>query len=132
MVKLTDGACGGTKQKPELFAGDEELLRFCNERYLISDPVIVVWVTEYKPNFSIENSRHYSNLDNDTIRAFTKEQLTSLFFPMGFINNDWNFVLLGSKKRYDVIGQGMPEHLIRGWLMGRDILYNSNDITSLR
>lgn len=105
--------------KSELIAGEEALESFCIKFFTISDPIIVVWLTDIKPTLSQDKSASIDIVDDVTI--LKKEHINSLFFPHGFSMSDWNLVLVSVKTQQTSGKYAGEDNLVKGWMMGIDI-----------
>lgn len=113
---------GATRHRSRLIAGQRDLEKFCLEIFSIPDPVIIIWRTEEKPTMPNEVDTAAAKIEVvDDVNLFFKENLDSLFFPNGFILNDWNLVL-ASIKEGDVFRKySNTDGIVKGWMMGTDI-----------
>lgn len=106
----------------KLIAGSAQLEEFCIDVFSIPDPIIVIWTTEQKPEFKQEEETSDSKVKLvDDISIFFKEHINSLFFPNGFVLNEWNRVLVSVKESEIYAKYSTRDGMLCGWMMGTDI-----------
>lgn len=106
----------------KLVAGHQELKEFCLRFFKISDPIIVIWRTEQKPKSSNNVDKTIEKIkSSEEIVLFFKENLDSLFFPNGYVVNEWNLVLVSIKNNDIKYRYPNVDCLIKGWMMGTEI-----------
>ena len=112
-------------KEEKLFCGDEKIAKFIRQVYHIDDPVICVWTTYDEPDLQIkkttgdEGTLTKKSLSIDFVEFFSRKQIKSLFFPLGFQIDKWNLVLISF---VDFCNNTEEEiQTIRGWMMGINI-----------
>lgn len=110
---------GETRPKSKLVAGKKDMHEFCVRVFDNPEPIIVVWATEEKPDFEADKTSDGVQLI-DAVNLFFKDMIDSLFFPSGFVEGEWNRVLVAIKDEYSTQLKHSGEGLIRGWIMGAD------------
>lgn len=105
----------------KLIAGDEAILKFVREIYHIDHPIICIWETNENPEVWEKTDPATNLIAVDVVKFYNKEHFHSLFFPNGFVKDEYNLVVAGIKDDEPDIVHVPMNGIIRGWIIGTDI-----------
>jgi len=104
----------------KLVAGDDQILEWVREIWLIDHPIICIWQTDEDPAL-MDTDPDDKFMSIDFVRFYNKEHFHSLFFPYGFKIGVYNLVLAGIKEDDQSVIHVPMNGMLRGWLLGTDM-----------